>query len=80
MVKRVKQEDMAGVLELEGRSSDDPEFQGWMEEHRARNGGKIRVAKGARGVRVMFSKAADLEHWKARSEKAKKASGAARAG
>lgn len=73
MVKRIKQEDMAGVLEFEGRTSDDPEFKQWMEEHRARNGGKVRVGLGAKGVRVVFSKEADMAHWKARAEKAAKA-------
>ena len=73
MVKRVKQQDVAGVLEFEGRTSEDPEFKEWMEDHRARNGGKVRVSRGATGVRVMFSKEADMAHWKARSEKAAKA-------
>lgn len=74
MVKRVKQEDMAGVLEFEGRTSDDPEFKGWMEDHKARNGGKVRVSLGAKGVRVMFSKEADMAHWRARATKAGKVS------
>lgn len=77
MVKRIKQEDMAGVLEFAGRTSEDPEFKQWMEEHRARNGGKVRVGLGATGVRVVFSKEADMTHWKARAEKAAKAAGAA---
>jgi hypothetical protein len=77
MVKRVKQEDMAGVLEFEGRTSDDPEFKGWMEDHKARNGGRVRVSLGAKGVRVMFGKEADMAHWKARADKAEKATAAA---
>jgi hypothetical protein len=35
MVKRNKQEDMAGALELEGVGKDDPRLQQWLEEHRA---------------------------------------------
>ena len=73
MVKRVKQEDMAGVLEFAGRTSESPEFIVWMEEHKARKGGKIRVSAGGTGVRVMFTKAADMQHWKARADKAGKA-------
>ena len=73
MVKRHKQEEIAGVLEFAGRTSEDPEFIAWMEEHKARNGGKIRVSLGGKGVRVMFSKDADMALWKARSEKADKA-------
>lgn len=80
MVKRVKQEDMAGVLEFEGRTGEDPEFKQWMEEHRARNGGKLRVGQGAKGVRVMFSKEADMAHWKARADRAAKARSAAPGG
>ena len=72
MVKRSKQEDIAGVLEFEGRTSDDPEFKEWMDDHKARNGGKVRVSLGSKGVRVMFSKAADIAHWKARADKASK--------
>ncbi|HEY8610318.1 MAG TPA: hypothetical protein VIL69_03395 [Roseomonas sp.] len=68
MVKRRKQEDIAGVLEFAGCSSEDPTFKGWLAEHKARNGGKLRVSKGATGVRVMFSKEADMAFWKARSE------------
>ena len=78
MVKRTKQEDVAGVLEFEGRASDDPVFTGWMEDHKARNGGKVRVSLGAKGVRVMFSKAADMAHWKAWADTADKAKAATR--
>ena len=60
MVKRHKQEEIAGVLEFEGLTPDDPAFKGWMEEHRSRNGGKLRVSQGGTGVRVMFSKEADM--------------------
>jgi hypothetical protein len=64
MVKRIKVEEIAGVLEFAGRSKDDPEFLAWMEEHKARNGGKLRISRGATGVRVAFSDAADLARWK----------------
>jgi len=65
MVKRIKQEDMAGALELEGIGKDDPRLQHWLEEHRARNGGKLRVGLGGKGVRVMFARDADLAYWRA---------------
>lgn len=78
MVKRVKQEDMAGVLEFAGRSSNDAEFKEWMEDHKAGNGGKVRVSLGGKGVRVMFSKAADMTVWKQRAEKADKVKAAGR--
>jgi hypothetical protein len=68
MVKRRKQEDAVGVLEFEGRSSEDPTFKQWLADHKARNGGKLRVSKGATGVRVMFSKEADMVLWKTRSD------------
>jgi hypothetical protein len=68
MVKRVKQEDLAGALEFEGRTAEDPEFTAWLAEHRARKGGKIRVTQGGKGVRVLFSSAADMASWKARLE------------
>jgi hypothetical protein len=51
MVKRIKQEDSAGAL------------QQWLEEHRGRNGGKLRVGLGGRGVRIIFSREADLRYW-----------------
>lgn len=70
MVKRRKEEDIVGVLEFAGRTSEDPEFVAWMADHRARNGGKIRVGKGATGVRVSFAKEADLAYWKARADEA----------
>jgi hypothetical protein len=72
MVKRIKQEDMAGALEFEGISKDDAKLQHLLDEHRARNGGKIRVGLGGKGVRVMFSKSADMALWKARFETAVK--------
>ena len=68
MVKRRKQEEIAGVLEFAGHTPDDAVFKEWMEDHRSRNGGKLRVSKGATGVRVMFSKGADMAFWKERSE------------
>jgi hypothetical protein len=64
MVKRIKQEDMAGVLELEGITKDDLRLRRWLEEHRARNGGKLRVGLGGKGVRVVFSREADLRYWR----------------
>ena len=70
MVKRRKQEDIAVVLEFEGRTSEDPEVVAWLAEHRARKGGKVRVSQGGTGVRVMFSEAADMASWKARAEQA----------
>ena len=68
MVKRRKEEEIVGVLEFEGRTSDDPEVMKWLAEHKAQNGGKIRVSRGSTGVRVAFSKAADMALWQARSE------------
>jgi hypothetical protein len=68
MVKRRKQEDIAGVLEFEGRTSEDPEVIAWLAEHKARKGGKIRVSQGGKGVRLMFSDEADMASWKARAE------------
>ena len=69
MVKRIKEEGMAGALELEGIAKDDPRLQDWLDEHRARNGGKIRVGLGGKGVRVMFAREADLTHWRQRYER-----------
>ena len=66
MVKRRKEEDIAGVLEFEGRTAQDPEFMDWVADHRKQNGGKIRVSKGWKGVRVVFAKEADLTLWKTR--------------
>ena len=72
MVKRRREEEIAGVLEFEGRTGEDPELMEWLADHKARNGGKIRVSQGAKGVRVMFSKEADMALWKARSDRAAK--------
>ncbi len=72
MVRRRKEEDIAGVLEFEGRTNEDPELLEWLADHKARNGGKIRVGQGGKGVRVMFSKEADMALWKERSEQASK--------
>ena len=63
MVKRRKEEEIAGVLEFEGRTSDDPELVGWLADHKARNGGRLRVGQGVRGVRVMFGREADMAWW-----------------
>jgi hypothetical protein len=62
--KRPKQEDMAGVIELEGIGKEDPRLAQWLEEHRARNGGKVRVSLGGKGVRVVFARGVDLEYWR----------------
>jgi hypothetical protein len=70
MVKRHKQEEIAGVLEFEGRTSEDPEIVAWLAEHKAQKRGKIRVSQGGTGVRVMFSEKADMASWKARAEQA----------
>jgi hypothetical protein len=72
VVKRRKEEDIAGILEFDGRGSEDPEFLEWMADHKARNGGKIRVSQGGKGVRVMFAKDADMAFWQRRSEAATK--------
>jgi hypothetical protein len=39
-----------------------------LADHKARNGGKIRVSQGGKGVRVMFSKDADMSLWQRRSD------------
>jgi hypothetical protein len=72
MVKRRKEEEIVGVLEFEGKTSADPEVVTWLAEHKAQNGGKIRVGQGGKGLRVAFSKEADMGLWKARSEQALK--------
>ena len=77
MVKRRKEEDIAGILEFDGRRAEDPEFMEWLADHKARNGGKIRVSQGGKGVRVMFSREADMAFWKARFERSTKARRAA---
>ncbi|HQT79627.1 MAG TPA: hypothetical protein PLD10_21505 [Rhodopila sp.] len=69
MVKRRKEEEIVGVLEFEGRTMEDPEVMQWLAEHKAQNGGKIRVSRGSTGVRVAFSKAADMALWKARPDR-----------
>ena len=71
-VKRRNEEDIAGVLEFEGRTNEDPELLEWLDDHKAQNGGKIRVSQGGKGVRVMFSKEADMALWKARAEQSAK--------
>ena len=73
MVKRQKMDEFVGLLEFEGRSPEDPEVVAWLADHKARNGSKIRVSKGGKGVRVAFSKEADMAHWKARADQASKA-------
>ena len=71
MVKRRNEEEVVGVLEFAARTSEDPEVMQWLAEHRARNGGKIRVSRGSTGLRVAFSKQADMALWHARSEQGK---------
>jgi hypothetical protein len=66
MVKRTKVEDIAGVLEFAGLTKDDPEFTGWLDDHKAHNGGKLRISRGATGVRVAFSNAGDMARWRAK--------------
>ena len=68
MVKRRKEEEIVGVLEFAGKTSEDPEVMKWLADHKARNGGKIRVGRGSTGVRVAFSKAADMALWQSWSE------------
>ena len=72
MVKRRREEEIVGVLEFEAKGSEDPEVLAWLAEHKAQNGAKIRVSKGGKGVRVAFSKEADMAAWKARAELAAK--------
>jgi len=38
VVKRRKQEDIAGVLEFEGRTSEDPEVVAWLGSEEQANG------------------------------------------
>ena len=68
MVRRHKEEEIAGIIEFEGRDSQDPVLLEWLADHRTRNGGKIRVSQGGKGTRVMFSKAADMAFWQLRSD------------
>ena len=72
MVKRRKEDEIVGVLEFEGRTGEDPEVMKWLAEHKARNGGKIRVSRGSTGIRVAFIKEADMALWQVRSEQAGK--------
>jgi hypothetical protein len=73
MVKRIKEEGMAGALEFEGMGKDDPRLQEWLDEHRARNGGKVRVGLGGKGVRVMFARDADLQYWRSHYQRVRAA-------
>ncbi len=73
MVRRHKEEEIAGIIEFEGRGSQDPVLLEWLADHRTRNGGKIRVSQGGKGTRVMFSKAADMAFWQQRSDQLTKA-------
>lgn len=69
MVKRRREEEIAGVLEFEGLGKEAPELAAWLAEHKVRNGGKVRVAQGVKGARVIFSSAADMARWKMRRER-----------
>ncbi len=70
MVKRRKEEETAGVLEFKGMTSEDSNFTAWLAEHKAAKRGKMRIAQGGTGVRVMFSDASDMAMWSARAEQA----------
>lgn len=70
MVKRRKEEETAGVLEFKGMASEDPHFTDWLADHKTAKRGKIRVAQGGTGVRVMFSDASDMALWSAWAEQA----------
>ena len=70
VVKRRKEEDIVGVLEFEGKTSEDPEIVAWLAEHKARNGGKIRLSRGLTGFRIAFAKEADIAWWKSRKDRA----------
>ncbi len=39
MVKRRKEEEVAGIIEFEGRTSEDPDFIAWLADHKTRIGG-----------------------------------------
>ena len=67
MVMRRKEEEIVGVLEFNGRTSENPEVMKWLAEHRVPNGGKIRVSQVSTGTRVAFSRAADMAFWQARA-------------
>jgi hypothetical protein len=71
MVKRIKDEGMSGALEFEGLGKDDAQLQEWLDQHRSRNGGKIRVGLGGKGVRVMFARDADLQYWRSHYQRSK---------
>ena len=73
MVKRRKEEEIAGVLEFAGLTPEDADFMQQMQDHKDRNGGKVRVGKGMSGVRVSFSKEADMQNWREWSERKRKA-------
>ena len=51
IVKRRKVEDVAGVLEFEVRTAEDPEIATWLAEHRARkeHGGRGDPTKRPKG-------------------------------
>ena len=72
MVRRRKKEEIVGVVHFEAKRSEDPDVIAWLAEHKAQNGDKIRVSKRGKGVRVGFSKEADMAAWKARAERAAK--------
>jgi hypothetical protein len=63
---------IAAALEFENLRKDDPQLQVLLEERRARNGGKLRVGPGGKGVRVMFSNVTDMAVWKGWAEAKRK--------
>jgi hypothetical protein len=41
MIKRRKEEEIAGVLEFEGRTGEDSEVKAWLAEHKAQKGARF---------------------------------------
>lgn len=72
MVKRRREDEIFGVIEFPGLQKDDPVVAEWEAQHRVRNGGALRFSRGATGMRVAFSKQADLEWWQQQSAGLKK--------
>ena len=65
-MKRRKVDEIAGVVEFRGKAKDSPEILQWLAEHKAQNGGAVRLSQGATGCRVALSKEADLARWRQR--------------
>jgi hypothetical protein len=57
---------ITGVLAFEARRSEVAS----LADHKAQNGGKTRVSKRGKGVRVAFGREADIAAWEARAERA----------